>query len=443
MARPRTQPLLAALGAAAALAGMLILAPPAVAASLTSVIWTTNKTTTGASSATYTYALTAATASSVSSITMTVPTSTGGTVSLGPVTPALTGGSVALGGGLLTVSFTAMPVAAGQAISIQVNGVTNTGAAGNYTSVITTYNGGTPVDTGTSGTVTLTSGALSGPTWTVSSATTSATGVTYTYGFPALVATVTQITATVPPGTSGTPALGTVSGITLGSVSLSGTTLTMSGVSVDVGAVSIQVTGLTNTSTAGSYTSEMVVTPLIGSAVSGVTAPVTFTGSLSLMSPGALSWSGTITGSSQSLADGTAGHEQFSLDDESGTRAGWNVTVSATTLTTGPASLPNSGTLVFTGSVTSVSAITAPTVTCNLSCTPPVTTVSYPVAITTAASSPAPAKILNASAGSGAGPFTIGGSGSANPAGWWLKIPATAVAGTYTSTITIALTSGP
>jgi hypothetical protein len=432
-------PLLAAISAALCLAGLLILAPPAAAASLAGVSWTTSKSTTGAMTASYSYRFTIATASSLTSVTMTVPTSTGGSPTVGAVTPAaISGGTVVLAGTTLTYSFTAASVSAGQAVSIQVNGITNTTTAGTYTAAISTRTGGTSVDTGTSGNVTFTGAALTSPTWSVSSAVTGATGVSYTYGFSSLLAILTTLTMTVPPGTSGIPTIGTTSGITLGTVTLSGTTLTLSVLSISIGPVSIQINGLTNTATAGSYPSEIVA-----STASGITPAVTFTGGLTLTSPSALGWSGTITGSAQNLVDGTAGQQNFLIDDETGSGAGWHITASATTFTTGLNSLPNSGSLVFTGSVTAATATTGPSVACNTSCTLPVNTTTYPVAITTAATSPTAATVFDTAAGSGLGPAIIGGSSAANPVGWWIKLLATARAGTYSSTITIATVSGP
>jgi hypothetical protein len=67
----------------------------------------------------------------------------------------------------------------------------------------------------------------------------------------------------------------------------------------------------------------------------------------------------------------------------------------------------------------------------------------YPVAITTAASSPPASDIYDASATTGLGSVTIGGSSAANPVGWWLNVPANTLAGTYTSTVTVDIISGP
>ena len=74
---------------------------------------------------------------------------------------------------------------------------------------------------------------------------------------------------------------------------------------------------------------------------------------------------------------------------------------------------------------------------------PPTDIATYPVSITTAGSSPPAFKVFDSAGGSGLGTVTIGGHGAANPIGWWVKVPAVARAGTYTSTVTMAITSGP
>jgi hypothetical protein len=101
---------------------------------------------------------------------------------------------------------------------------------------------------------------LSNMSWTVSNSQTGKTGNTYSYAFKtATTATLTAVTMTVPSGTAGTPAVGTVYGLGAGTVALSGTTLTYtvtSPVSVNSGiSVYLSFTGLTNTATAGTYTS--------------------------------------------------------------------------------------------------------------------------------------------------------------------------------------------
>ncbi len=131
------------------------------------------------------------------------------------------------------------------------------------------------------------------------------------------------------------------------------------------------------------------------------------------------------------------------MADATGTGAGWHITVSASTFTNGTHTLPNPGALIFTGSLASQSATTAPTATCSGSCTLPTDTTTYPVPLTTAASSPTPYTVYDTAAGTGKNSMTLGGSTAANPIGWWIPVPASAFSGSYTSTLIITIVSGP
>jgi hypothetical protein len=166
-------------------------------------------------------------------------------------------------------------------------------------------------------------------------------------------------------------------------------------------------------------------------------------GPLTLTSPDALAWSGTSNGFDQSLVDTTTAHQSYTVTDARGSGAGWHVTTSATTFTTGTAALPNSATFSTTGSSTSASSANAPTAACSsgATCLLPTNTTTYPVAITTAATTPTASTIYDTSALTGLGSITIGVG--ANPVGWWLAVPANAIAGTYTSTVTMQIISGP
>jgi WxL domain surface cell wall-binding len=168
-------------------------------------------------------------------------------------------------------------------------------------------------------------------------------------------------------------------------------------------------------------------------------------GSLTLTSPGSLTWSSTLNGTNQSVVDTTAADQQYTVDDATGSGAGWHVTLSATTFTNGTHTLANTGTFVNTGSVTSISATTGPTATCatGATCTLPTNSTTYPVAVTTAATSPTPVTIYDTAASSGLGQLVVGGSTAANPVGWWLNVPGNAFAGAYTSTVTLAVISAP
>ena len=165
-------------------------------------------------------------------------------------------------------------------------------------------------------------------------------------------------------------------------------------------------------------------------------------GTLAMASmPTALGWSVTMNGMDNKLIDTTPAHTYFTVNDATGSGAGWNVNVAATTFTTGTKTLANAGTLVFTGSVAASLPPPHPTGPAGPgTCTAPTNTTTYPVAITTAASSPTPVKIYDTSANTGMGTILVGYN---NPTGWWLNVPANAYAGTYTSTITWQLTSAP
>ncbi len=164
---------------------------------------------------------------------------------------------------------------------------------------------------------------------------------------------------------------------------------------------------------------------------------------LALTSPSSLSWAVTSNGTNQAIFDNIAADQQFTVNDGTGSGAGWNVTVSATTLTNGTHTLPNAGTLVFTGSLISPTAVTAPTATCVTTCTLPTDTTTYPVAIMTAGSSPAAIKVYDTAAGTGLGAVILGGQSATFPIGWWINIPANAFTGAYTTTVTVAVSSGP
>jgi hypothetical protein len=190
-----------------------------------------------------------------------------------------------------------------------------------------------------------------------------------------------------------------------------------------------------------------------GAVAAGTTCTVTGTmslgaGTLSMTSPTALGWTATITGVDQQVNDTTAADQGYTVDDATGSAPGWHSTVSATTFTTGggtPHTLADAGTFSTNGSVTSISGTGAPTAACasGSTCTVPTNTTTYPVAITTAAATPTAFTIYDTSAGTGSGTIDIGGSTAANPVGWWLNMPANTPAGTYTSTITLELISGP
>lgn len=420
---------------------------------LGSPTWLASSNAIGAGGTAYTYSFGFPDSAVLTTVTMTVPSGTGGTPAVGTVTPvSVAGGTVTLAGQLLTYTFPAASVNAGSTISIEITGLTNTSSAGSYSSTITSLDSGTAVASGATPAVTFTSTVLTGLSWSASSAYTAATGVGYTFGFTTSSShTLTEVTMTVPPGTAGTPAVGTVSagGVSVASptISLSGTTLIFSFSSVYVPsgtAFSIGITGLTNTATAGPYTSA-ISTQNGGATIDSGTTPALdfYAASVSLVPPSSLSWAAGLDINSVSTVDQVSGDQQYSVSDLTGTGNGWNVTVSATTFTNGTHTLPDLGTFSTNGSTVSSTSTSMPTVTCISTCVSPTNDVTYPVLVTTAPSSPASFVIFSAATGTGSGSFTIGGSSSLQPVGWWLTVPPNVYAGSYTSIITLAIGSGP
>ena len=205
------------------------------------------------------------------------------------------------------------------------------------------------------------------------------------------------------------------------------------------GATSCTITGLTDGTT---YTITVVTTASTGTSAPSSPATAEPVGFLTLTSPSSLTWTVTSNGVNQSAVNTVSGNQQLTATDNTATGAGWHITVSATTFTSGTKSLPNPAAVDFTGSTSSI-ASTAPSATCVGSCTLPTDTTTYPVAITTATSSPPTYTIYDTSASTGEGVMTIGGSTATNPIGWWINVPASVFSGSYTSTVTLAVVSGP
>ena len=106
---------------------------------------------------------------------------------------------------------------------------------------------------------------------------------------------------------------------------------------------------------------------------------------------------------------------------------GWNATVTSTQFAGGSHTLP-----------ASVSTITAVSDSCPNGglCTNPTNSVSYPVAVPAGAGPPTAVKFFNAAATTGIGTFTVTPTVS-------VAVPQNSYTGTYTSTLTIAIVSGP
>jgi len=148
-------------------------------------------------------------------------------------------------------------------------------------------------------------------------------------------------------------------------------------------------------------------------------------GSLAFVStPPNVTFNDTLNGANQTVTATQA----LDVSDATGSGAGWNITATSTTFTSGGNTLPTTATTVQS----------APTTACDASstCTLATNSVSYPYTLPAGASAPTATKVFNAAANTGQGQQTA-------TVTWQLAIPSTTVAGTYTSTWTISLVSGP
>jgi hypothetical protein len=141
-------------------------------------------------------------------------------------------------------------------------------------------------------------------------------------------------------------------------------------------------------------------------------------GSLSLTTTSAPSASFVLDGTDQSANLPTA----LAVVDSTGSGLGWNVTESATQFTATGGKTLNAPTATTTSAVCKSGA----------SCTPATNSITaYPITLTGTA-----VKIFNAAAASGLGRIDL-------TSGLGVSVPGNALAGSYTSTVTVSIVSGP
>jgi hypothetical protein len=163
-------------------------------------------------------------------------------------------------------------------------------------------------------------------------------------------------------------------------------------------------------------------------AVAGnITATATVTGAGAL----GLTHNPTATVSSVTLdgLDQTATYTlPLSITDARGNGAGWNATITSTTFT-------DASSHTLATSASSVSGVTSSCL-AGGSCTAPTNAITYPLTVPAGATAPAAVKVFNAAANTGMGRFTVTPTIG-------VAVPGNAYAGTYTSTVTVAVVSGP
>jgi hypothetical protein len=161
---------------------------------------------------------------------------------------------------------------------------------------------------------------------------------------------------------------------------------------------------------------------------SGASVPVTATvgaGSLTAASSATPSVSVTLDGTDQTPSFTAA----LSTNDETGSGAGWHLTITSSQFTTG-------GGTPRTFS-TSASSITGVAVTCARgTCTAPTNSATYPVVVPAGSGPPTAVSFFSSAASTGMGDFTVTPTVQ-------VSVPANTYVGTYTSTLTITVVSGP
>jgi hypothetical protein len=150
-------------------------------------------------------------------------------------------------------------------------------------------------------------------------------------------------------------------------------------------------------------------------------------GSLSFISstPGPITFPATVLNGSDQVKTQT---QPFDVSDASGSNAGWAITATSTTLKSGANSMSPTATTIQS----------APTDACDAAstCTLASNAITYPYSLPAAATAPVATKMYNAAVNTGMGNQTV-------TPNWSLAVPATTVVGTYTSTWTFTLVSGP
>ena len=131
----------------AACALLVLWIPAALAGSPEDLSWTVSDSQTGASDATYAFALTTTSTATITKITVTLPRGTDGRPCIGTVY-GLGAGTVALVGDQLSYTLaTAAAIPARTHIAISFAGLTNTRTAGAHVATVTTYDGVEAVET--------------------------------------------------------------------------------------------------------------------------------------------------------------------------------------------------------------------------------------------------------------------------------------------------------
>ena len=142
--------------------------------------------------------------------------------------------------------------------------------------------------------------------------------------------------------------------------------------------------------------------------------------------PAAVSFSATLNGTNLTPTS----NQGFDVGDATGSGNGWDITATSTTFSC------CSGAHTLSTSATTIQS--TPSVACDASstCTTATNSITYPYTLPASGVAPTATKIFNAASNTGLGNQTV-------TVGWQLAVPSSTFAGTYTSTWTLSLASGP
>jgi PKD repeat protein len=175
----------------------------------------------------------------------------------------------------------------------------------------------------------------------------------------------------------------------------------------------------------GTYTASVLVTGSGGTG--GASQPVTVSTPFAFATapPSAMTFPASLAGDSSVIS------APIPLDVTNGAAAGWGISMTSTTWTTG-------GTTPFRFPLSATTVDTAPSAVCDalLGCTLGSNASSYPYVLPAGAVAPTATRMYVAGPGTGIGAITV------TPT-LRLNVPANARAGTYHSTLTVTLSSGP
>jgi hypothetical protein len=174
----------------------------------------------------------------------------------------------------------------------------------------------------------------------------------------------------------------------------------------------------------------ITVAALLATAPAGQAANVTSTGTISGT---VLSAATSATPSFSADLDAGDSTQTYSVpvavQDTRGTGAGWNLTITSTTFSTGggtPKTL-----------AANASSLTGVTSACATgTCTTPANAQTYPLAVPAATTAPTAVKFFNTTANNGMGKFTVTPTVG-------VSVPQNTFAGTYSSTVTLSVVTGP